>query len=346
MTEEGLAVGSLPEETHMPRRVLALVLIVLAAAPLALAQTRRQQIGADTTSVSVHVTDENNRPVRGVMVQLLSSFGYVIFQTFTNDQGFADLSSVTEGRYRVRASGEEIEEAAGQEFLIREGQGYYDVMLSVRRRPGRSSPSASGNMVDVTDLNVPPKAREECDKGTEALNRNELQKARDHFDRAIRAYPEYAKAYNNLGIAWLREGHTEEGNAALRKAISLNPHLTDAYRNLARLTFSQGNLPETEDLIRQSLKDDPNDVEGLALLSKVQLTRGEMDEAIANAKKVHAQPHERYAFVHFIAASALKAKGKDQEAIQEYNTFLKEAPNHASAPAARAEIQALQAGPH
>ena len=330
----------------MPRRVLALVLLVLAATPGGLAQKGRQQTGPDLTNLSVHVTDENNRPVRGVMVQLLSGFGYIIFQTFTNDQGFADLTSVAQGRYKVRANGDDIEETTGQDFVLFAGQGYYDVMLSVRHKPSRSSPQASGHTVDVADLNVPPKAREEFDKGTEALNRNELQKARDHFDRAINAYPGYAAAYNNLGIAWLKEGRTEEGSAALRKAISLNPHLTSSYRNLAGVTFRDGKLPETEDLLKQSLNDNPNDAEGLALLAKVQLARGEMDDAIANAKKVHAQPHERYAFVHFIAGSALKAKGQDQEAIGEYNIFLKEAPNHSSAPEARAEIETLQARTH
>lgn len=328
----------------MPQRVFALVLL-LAASTVLLAQTRRQQAGPEFTQMSVHVVDENNRPVRGVLVQLLSGSGNTIFQTFTNEQGFADLASVTTGRYKVRATGDDIEETTGQEFVIFAGQGYYDAPLQVSRKPQTAQPSLN-SMVHVTDLNVPPKAKDNFDKGTEALSRNELQPARDYFQKAIQEYPEYASAYNNLGIAWLREGHAEEGGAALRKAISLNPHLTDAFRNLARLTFKEGNLPETEDLLGRSLVDNPSDAEGLALLCKVQLARGEMDEAIANAKKVHAQPHEKYAFVHFIAASALKAQGQDHEAIREYKTFLKEAPNHSSAPEARAAIQTLQARDH
>jgi len=326
----------------MPQRVFALALLLLAASNVLLAQSRRRQAGPDYTNMSVHVVDENNRPVWGAMVQLLSGFGNTIFQTFTNEQGFADLSRVTEGRYKVRAKGDDIEETTGQEFVIFAGQGYYDVMLQVHRKPQTAQPSLN-SMVHVTDLNVPPKAKENFDQGTEALNRNELQQARDYFEKAIREYPEYAAAYNNLGIAWLRDGRAEEGGAALRKAVSLNPHLTSAYRNLAVLAFKQGKLPETEELLNQSLADDPNDPEGLALLSKVQFARGEMDQAIASAQKVHAQPHQRYAFVHFIAASAFQAQGQNQEAIREYKIFLKEAPNHSSAPEARAAVQALQA---
>ena len=327
----------------MPRRVLALALVVLAAAPFVLAQTRgRQQPGPEYTKVSVHVTDENNRPVRGVLVQLLSGFGNVIFQTFTNQEGFTDLTGVTSGRYKIRAKGDEIEETTGREFVIFTGQSYYPVMLQVRRKPQTTQPSLN-SMVHVTDLNVPPKAKENFDKGTEALNRNELQKARDYFEKAIHEYPEYSAAYNNLGIAWLREGRVEEGGAALRKSVSLNPHLSSAYRNLAVLAFKEGKLQETEELLNQSLADDPNDPQGLALLAKVQFARGEMDPAIASAQKVHAQPHERYAFVHFIAASAFQAKGQNQEALREYKIFLKEAPNHPSAPEARAAAQALQA---
>ena len=326
----------------MPQRVFALVLLLLATSTVLLAQSRRRQAGPDYTNMSVHVVDENNRPVWGAMVQLLSGFGNTIFQTFTNEQGFADLSRVPEGRYKVRAKGDEIEETTGREFVIFTGQGYYDVMLQVRRKPQTTQPSLN-SMVHVTDLNVPPKAKENFDKGIEALNRNELQQARDSFEKAIREYPEYSAAYGNLGVSWLREGRVEEGSAALRKAVSLNPHLSSAYRSLAILAFKEGKLQETEELLNQSLADDPNDPQGLALLAKVQFARGEMDQAIASAQKVHAQPHERYAFVHFIAASAFQAKGQNQEAIREYKIFLKEAPNHPSAPEARAAAQALQA---
>ena len=329
----------------MPQRIFLLVLLVLATPALLLSQRTRRQGVSDYVLVRVNVTDEENRPVQGIMVQLLSGMGYIVYQTYTNEQGGADLSSVESGRYKIRASSPEIEEATGAEFEIRPGQGYYSAVLSVRRVP-KTRQTVSGFTVSVEDLNVPAKAKADFDKGTDALNHNQFAEAREYLEKAIQAYPTYSAAYNNLGIAWLKEDRTEEGSAALRKAISLNPHLTSAYRNLAGVTFRQGKLPETEDLLSRSLVDNPSDAEGLALLSKVQLARGEMDEAIANAKKVHAQPHERYAFVHFIAASAFKAQGQGHEAIREYKTFLKEAPNHSSAPEARAAIQTLQARNH
>jgi tetratricopeptide (TPR) repeat protein len=324
------------------RRILALVLLILAAPTLPLAQTRRQQTGPDLTKMSVHVVDENHRPVRGAMVQLLSGFGNVIFQTFTNEQGFADLTGVTQGRYKVRARGDDIEETTGQEFVIFAGQGYYDVMLTVNRKREAARTSLN-SMVDVADLKVPDKARAEFDKGTEALNRNELAKAREYFEKAIRAYPEYSAAYNNLGIAWLREGRAEEGGAALRKAVSLNPHLTSAYRNLATLEYSQRRFAEAEDLLSRSLRDNPDDPEGLTLLAKVQVVGGRMDQAIATARKVHALPHQNYGVVHYLAAIAYRAKGQDQDAVEQYNLFLKEAPNHENVPYARDALKTLKA---
>lgn len=328
----------------MPRRVFALLLLVLAASTVVLAQSRSRQTAPDQTKISVHLVDENNRPVRGAMVQLLSGFGHVIYQTFTNEQGVSGLSSVTPGRYKVRASGDDIEETTGQEFVIFAGQGYYDVSLSARRKPKPAQPSLN-SMVDVTDLNVPNKAREEFDKGTEALNRNQLQQARASFEKAIREYPEYSAAYNNLGISWLREGRVEEGSAALRKAVSLNPHLTSAYRNLATLEYSQGHFAEAEELLAQSLIDNPKDAEGLTMLAKVQLVQGRRDEAIATTRKVHSLPHENYGFVHYLAAVAFRAKGQGQEAVEQYTLFLQEAPNHADVPYARAAIEALKAPP-
>ena len=330
----------------MQQRIFALVLLVLVTPTFLLSQGRSHRADIpDLTSVRVNVADENNRPVRGAMVQLLSGMGNVVYQTFTDEQGAADMSAVESGRYKIRASSPEIEETTGSDFEILPGQGYHAVFLPVRRVPPTGQ-TAPGSTISVEDLNVPAKAKADFNKGTEALNHNRFQEAREYLEKAIQAYPEYSAAYNNLGIAWLREGHIAEGSAALRKAVSLNPHLTSAFRNLAGLTFTEGKLPETEDLVSQSLRDNPSDPEGLALLSKVQLARGEMDDAIANAQKVHALPHQRYAFVHFIAASAFQAKGQEQDAIREYKTFLKEAPNHSNAPEARAAIQTLQARSH
>ena len=87
---------------------------------------------------------------------------------------------------------------------------------------------------------------------------------------------------------------------------------------------------------------EPTNVVALLLLANIQLQNGKLDECIANARKVHSQPHEHYAVVHFLAARAFEAKGVPADAIVEYKTFLKESPDGPSAQRARAALEALQ----
>lgn len=56
------------------------------------------------------------------------------------------------------------------------------------------------------------------------------------------------------------------------------------------------------------------------------------------ARKVHTIPHEGLGVSHLIAAQALEAQGKAQEAAVEYSTFLQEAPNDPMAPRVRSAL--------
>ena len=62
------------------------------------------------------------------------------------------------------------------------------------------------------------------------------------MDRAIAAYkkalslkPDYANAYNNMGVALTEQGNLEEATIAYNKAISIKPNYANAHRNLSSI---------------------------------------------------------------------------------------------------------------
>lgn len=69
----------------------------------------------------------------------------------------------------------------------------------------------------------------------------ELQKAEDYngamslFQRAIELDPEYAPAYNDIGVIFEASGLTEEAEAFYLRALKLDPKYLGAYSNLAFL---------------------------------------------------------------------------------------------------------------
>lgn len=79
------------------------------------------------------------------------------------------------------------------------------------------------------------------------------------------------------------------------------------------------------------------------MLARVQLQGGKLDQAIANARKVHAVPHEGYAMAHYFAGLGLRAKEMNSEAVEEFRTYLQEAPEGNFATQARQALKTLEA---
>ncbi len=60
------------------------------------------------------------------------------------------------------------------------------------------------------------------------------------FNRAIEAFPEYAKAYNNRGLLLHQLGHNEEAIKDFNRAIALHPSMGVSYHNRANAFLSAG----------------------------------------------------------------------------------------------------------
>ncbi len=71
--------------------------------------------------------------------------------------------------------------------------------------------------------------------GVHYLEHNDLVKAVQHNQMAIRSNPGFAEAYNNLATALLRAGKRDSAITYYRKALALNPNLAAARASLESL---------------------------------------------------------------------------------------------------------------
>ena len=132
-----------------------------------------------------------------------------------------------------------------------------------------------------------------------------------------------------------------EAQGWFEKAISADGQFTEAYVNLAKLLIGQKKNIEAESLLIKSISLNPHYAEALAVLANLDLNMGKLDDAIANAQKVHSLPHVNLPAAHLIAAVALEKKQLYPEAAAEYRQFLEEAPASASANQLRAHMAAI-----
>jgi len=80
--------------------------------------------------------------------------------------------------------------------------------------------------------------------GQSRFGQKKYQLAIYAYQDAIRLKPNYALAYNSLGLAYASQGRLDEAIAAFRQAIAINANYADALSNLGRGLWQQGNINE------------------------------------------------------------------------------------------------------
>jgi lipopolysaccharide biosynthesis regulator YciM len=322
-----------------PRICLA-CLLILTALPL-FAQRGRSVPGGRAPSASqltVRVVGmDDHRIGSQFQVQLLNGGGVPIQMGFADSTGTARFGNIGSGSYRLRVTGAAIEEA-NTDFEIMPGESFHTETVRVKPLAQPSAHTASTGKpatVSAADLQAPDKAKKELAKGNDAVAHDDMKKAMDHYRKAIDDYPRYVAALNNLGVVCMQVNDLACGRESFEKAIQIDPNLARAYLNLARLTLRERQFVPAEALLVKAVAIEPLNPEALTMLSISELLQGKLDDAIANARKVHTVDHAGWGLAHLIAAQALEAKKLPGEAIAEYDLFVKEAPDNPNVPKAR-----------
>jgi len=203
----------------------------------------------------------------------------------------------------------------------------------------------STTRVSVSDLSIPVRARKEFEKANESLRKQDLTHALRDLNKAISIHPQFADAYNNLGVVYERLGDVVRERTALEKAIEINDHLALAYRNLGRMDLLASDFADGESELKKAWAFDPEDSVALTLLAYAELMQGHLDDALAHARQTHAlgAPH---ALAHRLAARVFEVRNQSEAAVAELTLSLKEDPSGALADSTRRELEMMQARLH
>ena len=204
-----------------------------------------------------------------LQVQLLTGTGRYQEEAFTSDLGQVEFPPVVPGNYRLKLRGEEIEDTTTDVFTVSEREGTHYEVVRVPLKPGAPEPQkTAAAAISSTELRIPPKAKKEFDRGNDALTRKEWEEARKRFETAIHFYPQYAAAYNNLGVVYMSSGNPQLGRDAFQKAVTLDGGSAGAYLNLGRMAYSEREYAQSEVFLNKSLAVEPTNAEALTLISK------------------------------------------------------------------------------
>jgi tetratricopeptide (TPR) repeat protein len=322
-------------------------LLTLALAFLSAASAAQQPItmsaGASggITTISVRVTyQQNHRPASGLRVELISPLGGMASMRTTDGNGGASFDGVGTGRFQVQVSGPDIETTKSEIFETGGSQGPYITEHIEVRLTEKADANAPGPA--LTPI-IPEAARQEFNLGSKEMDKKHWEEAKDHFQKAITAFPKYAEAFNNLGQVEIQLKNGKGAVEAFRSATQIDPTLQEATMYLGQFYYENKQYKEAEPYLLRSVANQPKSAQILIVLANTELQNGENALALANARKVPSLPdHKQFAISHLIVAQALTGKGQDDEIAKEYEEYLKEAPDSPLAPRVKDALAKLK----
>ncbi len=322
-------------------------IVVILLLTCARAQLRGGGGPASAGNVHIHVVLSNDRNAGPYLeVQLMAgSVDQVVGTTYTNDIGEAEFLGVQVGDYHVRVSGDGIETTDSPAFEVDQRKVTQSQYISVRQlaESGPKPVSSHSGMVSASDLNVPQKARKEVDKANEAMAEGNWKKALEHLNKALVIAPQYATAYNNLGVLYAKTNDLPHEEEALKKAIAVDDHFAAAFVNYGKLCLQQKNFPQAETLLQKAVSVEPNNAESLMLLADAEYMNRHFEAAIASSHQAHSAEKYHPSFVHYIAARSYQQEGRQQDALVEFRLFLQEEPKGPRADHVRGDIAKIEA---
>jgi len=323
--------------------LLTLALAFLCAASAAQQMTTMSAgSSAGISTVSVRVTyQQTHRSAPGLRVELISPLGGVASIRTTDGNGGATFDGVGGGRYQVQVEGPDIETTKSDIFETGGANGgpYITERIEVRLTEKADANAPGAAIAPI----VPEAARQEFNLGSKEMDKKHWEEAKDHFQKAIAAFPKYAEAFNNLGQVEIQRKDGKNAVEAFRSATQIDPTLQEATMYLGQFYYENKQYKDAEPYLLRSAANQPQSAQILTALANVELQNGETDLALAHARKVPSLPnHQQFAISHLIVAQALDGKGKDDEIAKECEEYLKEAPDSPLAPRVKDALAKLK----
>jgi tetratricopeptide (TPR) repeat protein len=130
--------------------------------------------------------------------------------------------------------------------------------IIVNLRPLSRRASTPGTVdIETLDKNVSSKAREAYASATKLLEAGQLEKAIEPLKQAISHQSNYFRAYNDLGVVYMKLNHLDEAAEAFRQAIKINNKIYYPQLNLGIVLNRSGKFKEAADVLGKLQQNNP-----------------------------------------------------------------------------------------
>ena len=196
----------------------------------------------------------------------------------------------------------------------------------------------------VLDASVPPEARKEFEKADAILATQKKEKIPDamiHLQKALTFYPHFLEAQLKLGATYMDLQQWDNAEQALKRALEINPKTVNAYLALGEVYAHQKKYSEAEKALRDGLIIEDRSWQGHFALGRLYYAKGDIARAARQAG-LAIQLNDSFPDAHLLAANIHLKVNNRQDALEQFQAYLRLAPKGEFAAQARQAIEKLK----
>jgi len=202
----------------------------------------------------------------------------------------------------------------------------------------------SQDVVSVRVLGISGKARGEYEKAQLRLQRQDVDGAIQHLEKAVALSPRFAEALNNLGTIYFQRREYAKAEHSFRQALELDPQAYVPLVNLGGTLLAMGRAKEALAINLRAQKARPNDALANAQLAFSYLFLHDDENALTYLRLTKELDPAHFTHPEISLAKIYMHRSERAAALRELKDFLEYHPDSSQAPDVRAAIERLQNG--
>ena len=191
-------------------------------------------------------------------------------------------------------------------------------------------------------VNVPKPALVHYDKAVAQAGKGDHTGAIEELKLAIKEYPSFVLAFNELGVQHLKLNQLEDADEAFQNALKINPDAVVALINRGIANFMMKRYGEAAPILRKALAKNDQSAVGHYFLGQALTGLGQFEEAEKELLASLELGKEQMKEAHRILAIIYTSRGAKTQAVAHLEAYLKLAPDTPDAEKLRATIRQLK----